>query len=45
MGKPLLLLELQPRGPFIRKRELVILMVFFYTPDVFERGLEVPWVF
>lgn len=45
MGKPLFLLELQPSGPFIRKQDLVILMVFFYTPDVFERELAVPWVF
>lgn len=45
MGKPLFLLELHPSGPFVRKKGLVILMVFFYTPDIFERGLPVPWVF
>lgn len=46
MGKPLFLLELHPSGPFVRKKkDLVILMVFFYTPDVFERGLAVLWVF
>lgn len=45
MGKLLFLLELHPSGPFVRKKGLVILMVFFYTLDVFERGLAVPWVF
>lgn len=46
MGKPLLLLELQPSGPLIKKKKkLLIMTVFFYTADVFERGLAVPWVF
>lgn len=46
MGKPLLLLELQPSGPLIKKKKkLLIVMLFFYVEDVFERGLPVTWVF